>query len=117
MARQLGGPLLCVGDLLSDLSLQDDDNNYNDSQQCSSSTFPQSQQTLHEIFENNYKDLNVALMNSDHSWTSLTQKVCTALKIADKLVQTSHVELEQLLEKGLHYEDQTKVPINDKSTE
>ncbi|KAH9315211.1 hypothetical protein KI387_023838, partial [Taxus chinensis] len=95
MARKLGGPLLCVGDLLADLSHEDDDND----ERRPSSTSPQSPQTLHQIFEKNYKDLNVALTNSGDSWIGLTQKICTALKAADKLVQTSHVELEQLSKK------------------
>ncbi|CAK9138478.1 unnamed protein product, partial [Ilex paraguariensis] len=44
----------------------------------------------------NYDRLNEALLaGTEHSWTALTLKLCTALETANKLVQStnSHVDL------------------------
>ncbi|THG18895.1 hypothetical protein TEA_027518 [Camellia sinensis var. sinensis] len=58
----------------------------------------------------NYDHLNEALAGTDHSWTALTLKLCTALETANKLVQStnSHVgllsekvgELESVIKRG-----------------
>eukprot|EP00252_Welwitschia_mirabilis_P024264 TRINITY_DN7141_c0_g1_i1.p1 TRINITY_DN7141_c0_g1~~TRINITY_DN7141_c0_g1_i1.p1 ORF type:complete len:124 (-),score=21.32 TRINITY_DN7141_c0_g1_i1:296-667(-) len=97
MAGRMGGPLLCVADLLADLSSSDDEVDGHSVSDSSHSQLPST--SLHAAFEKNFNDLTRALANSGHSWTGLTQKVCTTLKVADKLVQTAHSELEGLSEK------------------
>nr|ABK21735.1 unknown [Picea sitchensis] len=101
MVGSLGGPLLCVRDLLADLS-RDDDDDYADSHPGPTSTTSQPQEPsecLHAIFERNYNDLIKALTNSGHSWTGLTLKLCTGLKAADMLVQSIHVKFGELSKK------------------
>uniref|UniRef100_A0A803M5B6 Uncharacterized protein n=1 Tax=Chenopodium quinoa TaxID=63459 RepID=A0A803M5B6_CHEQI len=75
--RGVGGPLLCIGDLLCD---------------------------------ENYEQLNKALAGTDHSWTGLTLKLCTALDTAKKLIESTNSnvtmlsenvgELEKMIKKG-----------------
>ncbi|OAE20317.1 hypothetical protein AXG93_2338s1060 [Marchantia polymorpha subsp. ruderalis] len=108
-----GGPLLRVADMLQDLA-----------QDSSSETFfkksfssdspdlsPSAQnfkpglkiQDLPTAFEvhlsaaiETYSELNVALSQSGHTWTGLTQQLCATLTTADKLTPTSQLHLGQL---------------------
>ncbi|KAL8133761.1 uncharacterized protein LOC141712652 [Apium graveolens] len=103
MMRGIGGPLLCIGDLLSDVgeeSADVDDGVGSSSFSRSSSSLPsttfipnsnldlQSSQ-LPQLFQETYDQLKEALGGSDHSWTALTLKLCTALETANQLVQAT----------------------------
>ncbi|KAE8656475.1 flavonol synthase/flavanone 3-hydroxylase-like [Hibiscus syriacus] len=44
---------------------------------------------LIKLFQENFEKLKVALDDSDHSWTTLTLELCTALKTANKLAQST----------------------------
>lgn len=46
-----------------------------------------------------YDHLNEALAGSDHSWTTLTLELCTALETASKLVHSANSQVGLLLEK------------------
>ncbi|THG07171.1 hypothetical protein TEA_003693 [Camellia sinensis var. sinensis] len=148
--KGIGGPLLCIGDLLSDVGEGDSEDHHNhikvdsplspsssSSSTAPSSSLPNSNLNLqpshlsnifqHGYFEKyavpvpgtyrrtvprmeNYDHLNEALAGTDHSWTALTLKLCTALETANKLVQStnSHVgllsekvgELESVIKRG-----------------
>ncbi|RZC73565.1 hypothetical protein C5167_049045 [Papaver somniferum] len=45
---------------------------------------------LPQLFQENYSQLSQALDGTDHSWTALTLKLCSALETADKLVQSNN---------------------------
>ncbi|WOL20020.1 hypothetical protein Cni_G28822 [Canna indica] len=103
MNRGVGGPLLCIGDLLSDVA---DDGAAADGDGGGglplSSPSPRPLQPsgdLHQVFEDNYDQLIQSLDGNDHSWTALTLKLCAALKTADKLVTEANSNGESLLEK------------------
>ncbi|XP_027094913.2 uncharacterized protein [Coffea arabica] len=99
--RAVGGPLLCIGDLLSDVGEGD--------QQAVSgggSHHPQNLQPLDsdpslvpsdlpKLFQENYDQLDKALAGTDQSWTALTLKLCTALETGNKVVEfaSSHIGL------------------------
>ncbi|GMN39668.1 hypothetical protein TIFTF001_008903 [Ficus carica] len=103
--RGVGGPLLCIGDLLSDVGESDSDDSQpllqTPSSSSSSSIHASSSQTfdLPKLFEENYKNLNEALAASDHSWTALTLKLCSAVETANKLVQSTNSNVKVLSEK------------------
>ncbi|KAE9605872.1 hypothetical protein Lalb_Chr10g0101911 [Lupinus albus] len=100
--RGVGGPLLCIGDLLSDvgeeretavsdtLRHQSLPSDLNNSPSVPDLTF---------LFQENYDHLNSALSGTDHSWTSLTLKLCTALETANQLIQTTNRNAASLLDK------------------
>ncbi|KAA8546383.1 hypothetical protein F0562_002878 [Nyssa sinensis] len=127
--RGVGGPLLCIGDLLSDVGEGDGGNHPNletpfSPSSSSSSSFPSPSfssslpnsnlnlqpSELTKLFQENYDHLHEALAGTDHSWTALTLKLCSALETASKLVQStdSHVgllsekvgELEKIIKRG-----------------
>ncbi|XP_030455195.2 uncharacterized protein LOC115676420 [Syzygium oleosum] len=105
MMRATGGPLLCIGDLLSDVgedvappeplppspppALSE----------LGSSTAASRPSDLPKLFQENYDNLNEALARGDHSWTALTLKLCSSLEVANKLVQSTHGSARLLLEK------------------
>ncbi|XP_071712047.1 uncharacterized protein [Rutidosis leptorrhynchoides] len=108
----VGGPLLCIGDLLSDVG--DDDQ-----QPTTITAHPSADVTdqqhiqpsdLTKLYQESYKCLNDALDGTSHSWTSHTLELCVALETANKLIQcsSSHVnevsqkikELEKIISKG-----------------
>jgi len=92
--------LLCVGDLLTDLSPDDDDEYDVSHKRPTSTSQPQEpSECLHAIFEKNYNDLIVALTHPGHSWTGLTLKLCAGLKASDMLAQSTHVKFGELSEK------------------
>ncbi|OMO62606.1 hypothetical protein CCACVL1_22723 [Corchorus capsularis] len=112
--RGIGGPLLTIGDLLSDIgeeSAAAPDNLYHhdsalpspSSQPSSSSNFDSNDAAqsldLTKLFQDNYEKLNEALAGSDHSWTALTLKLCTALETANKMVQSTDTNVKLLSEK------------------
>ncbi|XP_020110362.1 uncharacterized protein LOC109725543 [Ananas comosus] len=107
--RGVGGPLLCIGDLLSDVAGDDDDGGDGgggDGGAIPSAAAaveipmePLQPSDLPGIFEENYDQLIKSLEGNDHSWTTLMLKLCAALRAADKLVNSASVNAESLLEK------------------
>jgi len=100
----MGTPLLRVGDLLRDLAdppFSASPASLSSSSILSSSTRPLSSavegQNLQLTFEKSYNELNTALAQTGHSWTGISEKLCAALAIADKLVATAHLHLGLLL--------------------
>ncbi|XP_054799497.1 uncharacterized protein LOC129303932 [Prosopis cineraria] len=100
--RGTGGPLLCIGDLLSDVGEEEDVV----SAPSPSSSFPSVSVSdsslapdLPKLFQENYEHLNKALAGTDHSWTALTLKLCTALETANELLQSTNSNVGLLSEK------------------
>ncbi|XP_010679246.2 uncharacterized protein LOC104894386 [Beta vulgaris subsp. vulgaris] len=117
--RGIGGPLLCIGDLLSDVGEADDkleDTTYASlfqSQPSSHLLHPDlhfQPSRLTQLFQESYDQLNKALAGSDHSWTSMTLELCTTLDTAKKLIESANSnvmvlsenvgELENIIKKG-----------------
>ncbi|KAF3955690.1 hypothetical protein ACB098_12G126500 [Castanea mollissima] len=115
--RGIGGPLLCIGDLLSDLGESDDTATPHHETPLSSSPSSISSPTntpqaldLTKLFQEDYGRLNEALSGTNHSWTALTLKLCSALETANELVQSTNSnarllsekvgELEKIVKKG-----------------
>ncbi|KAJ8445122.1 hypothetical protein Cgig2_029494 [Carnegiea gigantea] len=80
--RGIGGPLLCIGDLLGDVGESDTSDSRHDQTLKSPPSHSSSHPDLHfqpsdlsKVFQENYDRLNKALSGTDHSWTSLTLKV------------------------------------------
>ncbi|KAM3394684.1 hypothetical protein P3S68_003687 [Capsicum galapagoense] len=98
--RGVGGPLLCIGDLLSDvgesdaavdhLSIKTPSPDYDSSLQPSD---------LNKLFQEKYEQLNKALAGTDHSWAHLTLELCTALETANKLVHSTNSNVGTLKDK------------------
>ncbi|XP_068642614.1 uncharacterized protein [Aristolochia californica] len=103
--RGVGGPLLCVGDLLADVGDANEEHQPSFPPPPPSAVDhnePVSPSQLQHLFEKNYYELKKALTGmepSDHSWTALTLKLCSALETADKLVQSANTNVEALAEK------------------
>ncbi|MED6185414.1 hypothetical protein PIB30_056883 [Stylosanthes scabra] len=114
--RGIGGPLLCIGDLLSDVGEEGDatvvaspmaeyrhhDNlsSRSPSSNCLSDFYGASHvPDLTKLFQENYDHLVSALAGTDHSWTSLTLKLCSALETANQLVQSTSTNAKSLSEK------------------
>ncbi|CAK9227989.1 unnamed protein product [Sphagnum troendelagicum] len=100
----MGTPLLRVGDLLRDLAdppFSASPASLSSSSILSSSTRPLSSavegQNFQLTFEKSYNELNTALAQNGHSWTGISEKLCAALAIADKLIYTAHLHLGLLL--------------------
>ncbi|XP_031372756.1 uncharacterized protein LOC116187892 isoform X2 [Punica granatum] len=82
--RGIGGPLLCIGDLLSDVgednvppaneSISPPSLSPSSSFACDSKTTGLQPLDLPKLFAENYDQLNEALARGDHSWTALTLK-------------------------------------------
>ncbi|KAE8666625.1 GRAS family transcription factor [Hibiscus syriacus] len=106
--RGIGGPLLTIGDLLSDVGEESGEalehhprrdatlppQSLLDSVDASSQSLD-----LIKLFQENFEKLNKALEGSDHSWTALTLELCTALETANKLVQSTDTNVGLLSEK------------------
>ncbi|KAJ4700641.1 Histone-lysine N-methyltransferase [Melia azedarach] len=110
--RGIGGPLLTIGDLLSDVG-EENVTAADNSNLSSSSSIQNSDNTSHsldltKLFQENYNELNEAFAGSDHSWTALTLKLCTALETANKLVQSTNTNVTILSEKVLELEKVVK---------
>ncbi|CAN0892510.1 hypothetical protein LINGRAHAP2_LOCUS17576 [Linum grandiflorum] len=107
--KGVGGPLLNIGDLLSDLAEKDEAQQQQPSSSSSPTDFPPSMDLL-KLFQENYEELNEALEGSDPNWTALTLKLCTCLETANKLVRFANsnagslsekvAELEKLVKRG-----------------
>ncbi|PSS31795.1 Centrosomal protein like [Actinidia chinensis var. chinensis] len=108
--KGIGGPLLCIGDLLSDVGDGDGGDHHHSplspssSSSTPSSSLPNSNPNLQpsdlaKLFREKYDHLNEALAGTDHSWTALTLELCTALETANKLVQSTNSQVELLSEK------------------
>ncbi|KAM5564178.1 hypothetical protein ABKV19_018678 [Rosa sericea] len=102
MMKGVGGPLLCIGDLLSDVGESDaspppQQNEPSVSAPISTST--SQNPDLTKLFQENYEQLNGALAGTDHSWAGLTLKLCGALETANKLVKTTNSNVTLLSEK------------------
>ncbi|XP_016498557.1 uncharacterized protein LOC107817269 [Nicotiana tabacum] len=101
--RGVGGPLLCIGDLLSDVGESDASHDQlpprptiTPSPDYKSSLQPSD---LNNLFQENYEQLNKALAGTDHSWTHLTLELCTALETASKLVHSTNSSVGMLKDK------------------
>ncbi|KAG2659214.1 uncharacterized protein LOC120705670 [Panicum virgatum] len=105
--RGIGGPLLTIGDLLSDLAVDGGDDPLAAGGDASVPSSPSAAQQageadpsdLSRLFEEHYNNLMKALQDNDPSWPSLMLKLCAALKAADKLVSSANTDAEQLMEK------------------
>ncbi|KDP32774.1 hypothetical protein JCGZ_12066 [Jatropha curcas] len=111
--KGVGGPLLCIGDLLSDLGEKEEDGvkasdhhqAYKEVASPSSASVLDSNNTLQssldltKLFQENYSQLNEAFAGKDNSWTGLTLKLCTALETASELVQLTNSNVGMLSEK------------------
>ncbi|CAH9133084.1 unnamed protein product [Cuscuta epithymum] len=93
--RGVGGPLLCIGDLLSDVG--EDGSGCDNLSRCGDIKTPSFSEScpsfrpsdLPKLFQENYEKLNEALAGTDHSWTALTLELpnCNAGKLSEN-VQT-----------------------------
>ncbi|CAK7347014.1 unnamed protein product [Dovyalis caffra] len=102
--KGVGGPLLCIGDLLSDLAEKEEDDVVSAAAAPSSSISDSNNKSLQsldltKLFQEDYNRLNQALDGTDHSWTALTLKICTSLETANKLVQSTNSNVRLLSEK------------------
>ncbi|KAL6899268.1 hypothetical protein ACP4OV_005926 [Aristida adscensionis] len=105
--RGVGGPLLTIGDLLSDLAVDGGDDSLAGGADASAPCSPLPAQhageanpsDLSRLFEEHYDNLMKSLQENDPSWPSLMLKLCAALRIADKLVSCANTNAEQLLAK------------------
>ncbi|KAJ1279644.1 hypothetical protein BS78_04G169900 [Paspalum vaginatum] len=101
--RGVGGPLLTIGDLLSDLAVDGSEDplaGVGDAPAPSSPSAGKADPSdLSGLFEEHYNNLMKALQENDPSWPLLMLKLCAALKTADKLVSSANTNAEQLLEK------------------
>ncbi|GAB2252124.1 hypothetical protein Droror1_Dr00004971 [Drosera rotundifolia] len=110
-----GGPLLRIGDLLADVgessvyAADDQPRRRDQTSHLSPSSSPSSlissqaldlqPSDLTKLFQETYDELNKALSGADHSWTSLTLKLCTILDAANKLINSTNSNVAKLLEK------------------
>ncbi|XP_058097179.1 uncharacterized protein LOC131242506 [Magnolia sinica] len=104
MNRGVGGPLLSIGDLLSDVGEGGGDHTPSSSSPSSPSFHlpsddPLPPSHLNRLFQENYNKLTEALKGTDQSWTALTLKLCASLETADKLIQSANSNVETLAEK------------------
>ncbi|WVZ74948.1 hypothetical protein U9M48_023061 [Paspalum notatum var. saurae] len=101
--RGVGGPLLTIGDLLSDLAVDGSEDPLAGVGDASVPSSPSAGKAdpsdLSSLFEEHYDNLMKALQENDPSWPQLMLKLCAALKTADKLVSCANTNAEQLLEK------------------
>ncbi|KAL7605115.1 uncharacterized protein LOC111921561 [Lactuca sativa] len=113
-----GGPLLCIGDLLSDVGEEDtttttDDiirkchrhSSVEDADLANQRIQPSD---LTKLYQESYKCLNDALSGTSHSWTTLTLELCLALETTNKLIQSSDSHALEALEKIRELERITK---------
>ncbi|KAK6132324.1 hypothetical protein DH2020_033948 [Rehmannia glutinosa] len=98
--RGVGGPLLCISDLLSDVGEENSggpQDNASPSDAADVSKLPASD--LPKLFQENFNELKRALEGADHSWTAHTLKLCSALETANKLVDSTDSQVASLSEK------------------
>ncbi|GKV37648.1 hypothetical protein SLEP1_g45648 [Rubroshorea leprosula] len=103
--RGVGGPLLTIGDLLSDVG---EESGAAPPEHLPSPPSPSSLELqpldLTRLFQEDYDKLDKAFAGSDHSWTGLTLKLCSALETANKLVKSTDTNAGVLLEKVVELE-------------
>ncbi|VAH51471.1 unnamed protein product [Triticum turgidum subsp. durum] len=105
--RGVGGPLLTVSDLLSDLTVEGGDDHLDGGGDASAPSSPLEAHQVEEaepselqrLFAEDYDNLMKSLQENDPSWPSLMLKLCRALKTSDKLLSYANMKAEQLLEK------------------
>ncbi|KAJ6685438.1 hypothetical protein OIU79_015476 [Salix purpurea] len=105
--KGVGGPLLCIGDLLSDLAEKEEEEDVVSAaaDRLSPPSVSDSKNNilqsldLTKLFQEEHDRLNQALDGTDHSWTALTLKLCTSLETANKLVQSTNSNVRLLSEK------------------
>ncbi|KAG8378287.1 hypothetical protein BUALT_Bualt08G0121800 [Buddleja alternifolia] len=98
--RGVGGPLLCISDLLSDVGEDNSGGTHGlapPSAAADVSNLPASD--LPKLFQENFDELSKALKGADHSWTALTLELCSALENANKLVDSTNSRVAFLSEK------------------
>ncbi|PIN11389.1 hypothetical protein CDL12_16011 [Handroanthus impetiginosus] len=98
--RGVGGPLLCISDLLSDVGEEHTGALHDQAPTPAAadvSNLPASD--LPKLFQENFNELKRALEGADHSWTALTLKLCSALETANKLVDSTNSHVASLSEK------------------
>ncbi|KAL7117983.1 hypothetical protein ACP275_03G107200 [Erythranthe tilingii] len=98
--RGVGGPLLCISDLLNDVAEETSGVPHDHappSDAADVSKLPPSD--IPKLFQENFNELKGALEGGDHSWTALTLKLCSALETANKLVDSSNSSVASLSEK------------------
>ncbi|KAI3787981.1 hypothetical protein L2E82_00527 [Cichorium intybus] len=109
MRGGVGGPLLCIGDLFSDVGEEDaatttDEIIHNSHRHCSVEDADIVNQhiqpsDLTKLYQESYKCLNDALSGTSHSWTTHTLELCLALETANKLIQSCNSNALETLEK------------------
>ncbi|XP_057795877.1 uncharacterized protein LOC131011985 isoform X2 [Salvia miltiorrhiza] len=74
--RGVGGPLLCISDLLSDVG-EDNSGGIHDhaAPPEAADVSKLSASEIPKLFQENFNELKGALEGADHSWTALTLKV------------------------------------------
>ncbi|KAL3839994.1 hypothetical protein ACJIZ3_024585 [Penstemon smallii] len=97
--RGVGGPLLCISDLLSDVGEENSGGAHDHAPPQPASVPNLPAPDLPKLFEVNFKELNTALEGTDHSWTALTLKLCSALETANKLVESTNSNVALLSKK------------------
>ncbi|XP_047937758.1 uncharacterized protein LOC125185286 isoform X1 [Salvia hispanica] len=98
--RGVGGPLLCISDLLSDVGEESSGGPHDHASPPDAADFsklPASE--IPKLFQENFNELKGALEGDDHSWTALTLKLCAALETANKLVDSTDSHVASLSEK------------------
>ncbi|XP_042040934.1 uncharacterized protein LOC121786376 [Salvia splendens] len=98
--RGVGGPLLCISDLLSDVGEESSGSPHDHASPpvaAEVSKLPASE--IPKLFQENFNELKGALKGDDHSWTALTLKLCAALETANKLVDSTDSHVASLSEK------------------
>ncbi|KAK9069463.1 hypothetical protein SSX86_011367 [Deinandra increscens subsp. villosa] len=111
----VGGPLLCIGDLLNDVGEEEQDTATATASNIHRPSPTPADRQIHpsdltKLYQESNKCLNDALNGSSHSWAAHTLELCLALETANKLIQSSsaHVievskkirELETITNKG-----------------
>nr|XP_043617194.1 uncharacterized protein LOC122589025 [Erigeron canadensis] len=104
----LGGPLLCIGDLLSDVGEEQQQQDTTPADIIASVDVIVQPSDLPLLFQESYKRLDEALDGTSHSWTTHTLELCSALETANKLIQSSSSYVMDLSHKIQKLESITK---------
>ncbi|EPS63734.1 hypothetical protein M569_11051 [Genlisea aurea] len=85
--RGFGGPLLCIGDLLSDVGDRNSDGSKISETSAEFSTA--SARNLPDVYQEKMAELKKALSGDDPSWPASTLKLCSALETASIMIDYS----------------------------
>ncbi|CAI9764039.1 unnamed protein product [Fraxinus pennsylvanica] len=98
--RGVGGPLLCIGDLLNDVGEGDSGvpHDHPTPPPAAADTSNLQPSDLPKLFQENFDQLKAAFDGEDHSWTALTLKLCSAMETANKLIESSNSRVSILSE-------------------